>query len=213
MTGLRTLCVAERTIGLIEYEVLRISFTLSLCFLSVWLTDWVTVCLCVCIYLSLSVSVCLCNCLSVCLCDWFVCVCLCVCVTVCLCVSVTGLSVCQPASHLLSLSLTLSSPSALKLVWLSPLSLSPLPQEWEKVYYAASTHLVKEEKEKKLDEAAELIEQVWSHSVLLVSCCMSLPTATSSLGSHCYWRQTSKGNHFVYDIRICSYVVFIQMKA
>ena len=33
-------------------------------------------------------------------------------------------------------------------------------QEWEKVYYAASTHLVKGEKEKKLDEAAELIEQV-----------------------------------------------------
>jgi phospholipid-transporting ATPase len=33
-------------------------------------------------------------------------------------------------------------------------------EEWEKVYYAASTHLVKEEKEKKLDEAAELIEQV-----------------------------------------------------
>ena len=28
------------------------------------------------------------------------------------------------------------------------------------MYYAASTHLVKEEKERKLDEAAELIEQV-----------------------------------------------------
>lgn len=28
------------------------------------------------------------------------------------------------------------------------------------MYYAASTHLVKEEKEKKLDDAAELIEQV-----------------------------------------------------
>ena len=30
------------------------------------------------------------------------------------------------------------------------------------MYYAASTHLEKEEKEKMLDDAAELIEQVWS---------------------------------------------------
>ena len=47
----------------------------------------------------------------------------------------------------------------------SSLSLSlSLSQEWEKVYYAASTHLVKDEKEKKLDEAAELIEQVHTHT-------------------------------------------------
>ena len=45
-------------------------------------------------------------------------------------------------------------------------------QEWSKVYYAASTHLVKEEKEKKLDDAAELIEQVHftQHGTLYCTC-------------------------------------------
>ena len=60
--------------------------------------------------------------------------------------------------HFISLSLSLSLFHARHVLFWTILHIPP--QEWEKVYYAASTHLVKEEKEKKLDEAAELIEQV-----------------------------------------------------
>ena len=58
------------------------------------------------------------------------------------------------------------------------------------MYYAASTHLVKDEKERKLDEAAELIEQVnnnYEHSIknFRTMCvnCLSLSQELHLLGA------------------------------